>query len=658
MKSFFTTAFWALSFTYVFAQEYQGFEISPLSHNRPLETAKQPLKSRGIPDSINLPFVDDFSYSGPYPDPDLWLDNKVFVNNAMGINPPSVGVATFDAIDAKGRPYGVVGNWGTADTLTSNYINLKDFVGTDGIKRNLTINDNILMSFFLQPKGLAYAPAESDSIVLEFRDINGTWSYVKGYKGIPDSTLRKNPLNLEPPFTYYTVSINEAKYLYSKFQFRFYNYGRLGGAYESWHLDYVKIAPNRVITNKSLDDLAYVEVPKPALKRYTSMPWKQAFAQLSTELRDSFSAKFYNNFSIVRNVTNTNLKVTTSTGVTAADNYTVGDALNIPPSVFFSTAGKAFPSSFKQQLATIPNTTPKVTVTTEYNLSIEGQEGKDLKKMAVQNDAVRSNTVFDNYYAYDDGTAEMQFSLTGDGMQAAVRFRANVADSLRGVMFFFPYINGNAPKDAAFNLKIWKDSLNTTPIFTMTDVQPFYLTSLVDSLQGFTSYKTLDASGKAIPIPAGDFYVGWQNVGNIRIPVGLDRNNIDKTQYLYQTSNGKWIQVSTSTPIIGAVMLRPILGNDPVRNSSTLKVNEIPLAEVMTVSPNPATHYLHFDIKKGMSEDYEISIFNIAGQLQKREILRGSELGLEGLRTGIYFLKIRDLKNNLIFNHKFAVQNQ
>ena len=655
MKFLYSFLFITLSLSLAQAQT-GGFEISPLLNNYILSAYKPTPQLRVAPDSVNLPFVDDFSYAGPYPDPDLWLDNNVYVNNAMSNNPPSVGVATFDAIDSKGRPYGNVGETDTADFLTSNYINLKDFVGTDGVKRNLTVNDNILMSFFLQPKGLGYAPSEADSMVLEFRDVSGKWTYVRGFKSIPDSTLKKNPLNVELPHTYFTVPINETKYLYGKFQFRFFFIGRAGGAYEYWHLDFVKIAPNRLVTNRSLDDLAFVETPKPLLKRYTSMPWKQAQPQLAAEVRDSFNAKVYNHFGIIRNITNTNLKVTTSTGVQAVNNLTIGDALNIPPSVFFTSVNKLFPSSLKQQLATIPATTEKVNVISEYSLTIEGQEGKDLKKAAVRNDVVSSTTIFNNYYAYDDGSAEMQFTATGNGMQIAMRYKANVADSLRGVMFFFPHINGNASKDAAFNIKVWKDSLKTNPIFELKGVKPFYLTTLADTLQGFTSYRTIDTvTGKAIFIPAGDFYVGYQNVGDVKIPIGLDRNNIDKTQYLYQFLNGSWSQLSVSQPIIGALMMRPILGSQPVRNSSTLKVNDIPLTEVMTILPNPASDRLYFDLKKGVGEDYEISVFNVAGQLQKSQILRGNEMIINELGSGLYFLKIRDIKNNLIFNHKFVV---
>ena len=74
-----------------------------------------------------LPFYDDFSYAGPYPNPSLWLDQYVFVNNTKGVAPPTIGVATFDGLNQFGYPYDstVVSSGNTiapphsSDTLTS-----------------------------------------------------------------------------------------------------------------------------------------------------------------------------------------------------------------------------------------------------------------------------------------------------------------------------------------------------------------------------------------------------------------------------------------------------------------------------------------------------------------------------------------------------------
>ena len=656
MKLIYTFFIVILSFSTNYAQN-RGFDITPLSGNKSLQDINPRLQTRNIV-AINLPFVEDFSYSTSYPDPDLWLDKNVYINNDMALNPPTVGVATFDGIDAKGRPYGVDGSYGSADTLTSNFINVKDFIGTDGIKRNLSTADNVVMSFFLQPKGTAYAPTTKDSIVLEFRDVAGTWNHIKGFGGIADTALRRNPLDTIFPFTYRAILINEAKYFHDKFQFRFRNYARLGGAYEQWHLDFIKIAPTRDVTSKTLDDLAFVEIPKPILKRYTSMPWKHAQPQLATEIQDTFSAKFFNHFANTRNPTNTNVKVTTSTGLTAISTLTIADAFNVKAGEVVQTPTKKYPASLVQQLSTISANTEKLTVTTEYSLTIEAQEGKDLKKAATRNDIVTSKTVFDNYFAYDDGTAEMQFSATGEDIQTAVRFKANVADTLKGVMFSFPFINGNAPKDALFTLRIFKDSLSPkTLIYERKSISPYYLTGAVDSLQGFTSYRLTGKVNKdtAINIPAGDFYVSWQPVGDVKIPIGLDRNNRNKSQYLYQFISGTWSQVKDPKGVgYGAVMVRPIFGTQKVVESSAAKENL--LSEIMTIYPNPVQDRLFINLKQGNENDYEISVFNLSGQLQKREILRGGELDIKDLNTGIYFLKIRDLKNNRLFNHKFAVQ--
>src|SRR4051812_16013479 len=48
--------------------------------------------------SLTLPFVDDFSYEGVYPDANLWMDNYVFVNRDFPVDPPTIGVATFDGL--------------------------------------------------------------------------------------------------------------------------------------------------------------------------------------------------------------------------------------------------------------------------------------------------------------------------------------------------------------------------------------------------------------------------------------------------------------------------------------------------------------------------------------------------------------------------------
>jgi hypothetical protein len=648
-----------LLITYCFSNTYgqnDGFEISPLKSNYALQSAKTKLQVRGV-DSVDIPFVDDFSYEGPYPDSDLWLDNSVFINSSMAFNPPSVGVASFDALDNKGRPY-VKGSTtvGSSDTLTSNYINLKNFIGPDGNRRALSTSDGVVLSFFLQAKGLTFASTTNDSIVLEFRDLNGTWNIARSFKGINDTLLKNNPIDTAVAFQYYAIPISEAKYFYGKFQFRFRNYGRLGGAYQHWHLDYVKLAANRTTTSRILDDITFVEKAKPILNRYTSMPWKHAYPQLGTEINTNIEAKFYNTFQQARNPTNTNVKVTTSTGVNVVSALTILDGVNVPPNEFFSSVRKVLPTSITTQLATVSASTEKLTINTEYSLQIDAQEGKDLKKVALRNDKIVTKTDFSNYFAYDDGTAEMQFTATGENKQFAIQFKANVGDTLKGFQIFFPHVNGDAPKDALLNVSIWTNRLDTAPTMRLSNLKPIYTTAFYDTLQGFASYNLGNKKGSQVDstvfIPAGDFYIGWQNVGDVLIPIGLDRNDFTKVQYLYQSLNGRFQKVVTNQKV-GVIMIRPVFGQ--IIQTDTKEV-QAPLTDYMKIYPNPVQNQLFFELKKGLPEDYSVSIFNLQGQLVQREILRGNSLNVENLNNNIYVLKIQDLKSNLIFSHKIIIQ--
>ncbi|MBL7818135.1 MAG: T9SS type A sorting domain-containing protein [Saprospiraceae bacterium] len=634
--------------------QQEGVKLLPLSTQPVLEYKAELSQAELLaPDSIDLPFIDDFSYEGPYPDRNLWLDNRVFVNSTMAYNPPSVGVATFDGINYNGKPYGQQGEYGTGDTLTSNYINLRTVINPDGSRRALTVADSVYMTFFLQPKGLCYEPLEKDSMVLEFKDNAGNWQIVKTYKGfktyIADDSF--------PPFVMYFIPIRDAKYFYGKFQFRFYNYGQIDGANELWHLDYVKIGINRRFNNKTLDDLAFIDQPRPILTRYSSMPWRQAFPNVATEVTDKFNARFYNHFADQRNPTNTNVKITSSTGVAAVSSITILDGVNILPNQFYASLVKTYPTDFRTKLGTIPATTENLVVTSENTLDLSGQEGKDLARAAYRNDVVTRKTIFSNYFAYDDGTAEMMYAATGFSQQTAVQFKTNVADTLRGVQFSFPYVRKKYQfRDAKFNIQIWKDSLNTTPIYEKKNVSPYAVDAKVDSLHGITTYRLETKTGGKdtfIVIPANTtFYVGYQNVDN-QIPIGLDRNSLDKAKYAFTKINTKWDTIPYYP--LGALIIRAVVGNKPAQNTSSLSTHDLPLSEVMSVYPNPAIDRLYFDVKKGNDEDYEIGVFNLIGQLQKREILRGGQMQLSNMSQGIYFLKVRNIQTNQNYIHKFVV---
>jgi hypothetical protein len=78
------------------------------------------------PDTLFLPFFEDFSTNSVWPLQDRWTDSSTFVNYNFGINPPSVGMVTFDGLNQQGNPYdnSNANASGLCDALTSKPLNL------------------------------------------------------------------------------------------------------------------------------------------------------------------------------------------------------------------------------------------------------------------------------------------------------------------------------------------------------------------------------------------------------------------------------------------------------------------------------------------------------------------------------------------------------
>jgi hypothetical protein len=93
--------------------------------------------SRSLTDTLELPFIDDFSKEARSPEESKWLDHSVYINQQMAVKPPSIGVATFDGLNNFGLPYSTINETGAADTLTSHYINL-----------SYPASDSIYLSFY------------------------------------------------------------------------------------------------------------------------------------------------------------------------------------------------------------------------------------------------------------------------------------------------------------------------------------------------------------------------------------------------------------------------------------------------------------------------------------------------------------------------------
>ena len=199
----FLSLIWVLfSPFFLFAQEevLTGLTGNPTLMHRQSQSSLQVYGT--APEAVKLPFVDDFSDYMGFPNKKLWQDKQAFVNQGFSIAPPTLGVATLDALDQHGKIYAHANSTQfAADTLTSQPIRLDSIFTTP---RKIKIQDSLYFSFYFQPGGAVFpqegtpkyrewervgdAPETTDSLVLEFGYATGDTIFV-GYRYSPVELL-------------------------------------------------------------------------------------------------------------------------------------------------------------------------------------------------------------------------------------------------------------------------------------------------------------------------------------------------------------------------------------------------------------------------------------------------------------------------------------
>ncbi|MDX9751292.1 MAG: hypothetical protein RBT71_09460, partial [Flavobacteriales bacterium] len=317
----------------------------------------------------------------------LWEDDDVYVNNSFAVEPPTLGVATFDGLARTGMPYDFTNfnAHGVADHLTSVPIDLQ-----------YSAADSIYLSFFFQPQGLSGDDQSQpqDSLVLEFYSpIEDSWTRVWG---VPHGPLA--------PFQQVMVPIKEFKYLHNGFRMRFKNYATLSGAFDHWHLDYVRLAADRTYDDREIVDVAWM-MPEPTLLHtYTSVPFKK-FALAP----HSYMAHFVS--APQRNLADEDRFISWRMEVGLVDGPVT---LDIPFGEFTNTSGNAN-SIFPANLPV--NAVP-------YNFAYDPDLSEHVawwRTKMITNATPDNNKYIDtltfvqelsNYFSYDDGTAEAGYYLS------------------------------------------------------------------------------------------------------------------------------------------------------------------------------------------------------------------------------------------------------
>jgi len=602
--------------------------------------------SRLIPLDSNVFVNDSFTLFHCFPtDTFLWTDHDVYVNNDYPIQPPTIGVATFDGADSSGVPYdwSLAPNYfphGKADYLTSFPIKLGGY----------ELADSVYFSFFYQAQGRgANAPQDIDSLVLQFLLPSGNWTNVWYSEGYSLQSMSENE-----GFNFVSIRVDSI-YLYNGFRFRFLNWATLTGAVDLWHIDMIRLDKNRKANQRDFNDAAFVYNYRSPLKKYQSIPYPHYSARNDVEYMITDTVNPY-----IRNLNDSVMQVAYSYSLTgdgisplqtfppSSGNLASNSVCALTSTCFDIGGGNPFILPFLNQSYEFPSNASG-NDSAAYTLKIFAEPiNSDFNRY---NDTVTYHQNFFNYYAYDDGTAENGYGLNVSRAQLAMRFKLYKQDYLRAVaMYFDPlttnYFSANSPY--TFTLKIWtggeypenliyqKDSL--LPRFGTTD----FFTRINDFAYYFIDTTLLLDTG-------GYFFVGWEQITDEVLGLGFDRNINSNENMFFDIQDGNgWYQ----SELPGTWMIRPCFGDT---FTTPIGIAEQPALNSFGLMPNPANQTVkiysnQFDYNKA----YVAEIRDLSGRVVLREN-PANDISLLGLQSGVYLVTVLEGNKSLFKTQKLVV---
>ena len=564
--------------------------------------------------SDSTSFFDDFSFSSVYPNPYLWKSRSTYINNNYGRDPISLGVATFDALDEKGYLYTHEGLSFSADTLLSSAIRFDS-------------KSNVYLSFYYQPAGYGEDPDKNDTLRLEFYSpVTNTFHVVWSATDTWENATSDSP-NVTP-FKAVIIPITDTAYLQDGFRFRFINvvsyetslYTKGGkGNCDVWNIDYVYLAANRTADDTNFYDLAIVYPAQFRLTRYESMPyshfknpqvqrteflWQMRMAIRNNNKTDGFSV-FYKYY------TDGNFKL-----------FKLPYFTNILPGQLL-------------YLDDAPCDTMDVRLTDTTSFVIKTVLDKqDENEFATVNDTAYFRQYFKNYYAYDDGSAEMGYSLSGTGTEGAMvayQFITRIPDTLWGVSIFFNRLIQPTTETYYFNLMVWNNK-NGKPGEVLFETSDEYSTIPVFQ-EGFNKFYNYQLHTLHPLVVKDTFYIGFRQVLSKPMSVGLDKNRINTNKIFYNIDGFTWV----SSRIKGSLMMRPIMGKYDPSDFSQKQVQR----EIITVYPNPVGDYLYFHLPSAYQAlPLRYVLYDIHGRSMATGQVTAEPVTVSSLANGIYILII------------------
>ncbi|MFN6943412.1 MAG: T9SS type A sorting domain-containing protein [Cytophagaceae bacterium] len=583
-------------------------------------------------DTLNLPFFEEFSQKSIYADTNKWMPGSgVFINSNYPLSPPSYNVATFDGMDAFGKPYNTGSNInleGWADRLVSRPIDLSE------IPENY---DSLYFSFFWQAAGLGEKPDPGDFLILEFKNDNNVWETAWQQRG-------EGSVYADLGFKYQEVKITEPRFLFKGFQFRFSSHGRLSGNFDVWNVDYIYFNKSRAEGNMRITDITISKPPSSILKNYFSMPIKQFIANYKNEITDSIQYNvnsMFNPFDPTRPDDIVHVSTDTTSILTEDHNIIIEKIFPSIEHLYRQEITKSWdldPNDFTSFL-----TSEHLILKTHIELNGGDSDtiitGIDFRI----NDTLTRHTIIGNYYAYDDGSAEFGAGLENEyGGKIAYEFNLNVEDTITAIDIYFPRMNRNL-NNFQLRLLVWKEiELNgegENILYGGKDNDHIIPLIYGNWQNHYIRYKLREPV-----VTSGKFYIGFQQFTLFQVPVGFDVNTNSADKIFYKKGN-TWHAYDKEP---GSLMMRPVFGDPSIVLSTKKPVEEAKenfpsIPTPLTIYPNPTSGMLYFQ-----EPVKDVVVMDLSG----RKVMTHSfsvfdtefSINMESLQDGMYILQINDGK--------------
>ncbi len=464
------------------------------------------------------------------------------------------------------------------------------------------------------------------------------WKEVWSSMGMKLDTFR---LKYGSDFARVMIPIIDSVFFENGFQFRFRNYASIANdiipAWKSnvdeWNIDLVYLNYNRSLADTTFRMVTFSERAPSFLKRYEVMPYRQYRADPINTLAPEVHL-YISNMDKIEHNTKYRYEVYGTDG-TFYYSYD-GGSCNLPP-VYTYGFQNCNTSCGAAHACPPVNSSFDVDYNTDTTSFIIKHYISDSSESNILVDSAIYKQGFYNYFAYDDGTPELGYSLEPAGAQLACKFKLNMADTLQGVQIHFNRIQNNSNPNY-FKLMVWSDN-NGKPgeVIYEEDGKRVEWNDGIYSFYPYMFEKPLKVSGT--------IYVGFEQAQFGGLNIGFDANH-DRRENIFYNVENTWYQSNYT----GALLIRPIIGSNLVLNTG----NHILTDKKLKVYPNPAQNRLYFDLKHEQNGTSVIEVYSLLGARVIQTETPHNYIDVSGLPKGIYLLRMKS--GNDFYTAKFQKQ--